>query len=46
MTTNVPRVKASATVLEAAETMNRAKSTGVAVYEDSKVVGLLTARLL
>ena len=46
MTTNVPRVKASATVLEAAETMNRAMSTGVVVCEDDKVVGLLTTRRL
>lgn len=47
MTTNVPRVKSSASVLVAAETMNRAKSTGIAVVdEDDKVVGLLTARRL
>jgi CBS domain-containing protein len=47
MTTNVPRVKSSASVLVAAEAMNRAKSTGVAVVgEDGKVVGLLTARRL
>jgi CBS domain-containing protein/ribosomal protein S27AE len=48
MTTNVPRVKSSATVLESAETMNRANSTGVAVVnEDDQVVGLITAlRLL
>ena len=46
MTTKVPRVKSSATVLEAAETMNRAMSTGAAVYEDGKVVGLVTARRL
>jgi signal-transduction protein with cAMP-binding, CBS, and nucleotidyltransferase domain len=47
MTTDVPRVKSSATVLAAAETMNRARSTGVAVVdEDDRVVGLLTARRL
>jgi signal-transduction protein with cAMP-binding, CBS, and nucleotidyltransferase domain len=47
MTTNVLRVRSSATVLEAAEAMNRAKSTGIAVVnEDEKVVGLLTARRL
>jgi signal-transduction protein with cAMP-binding, CBS, and nucleotidyltransferase domain/ribosomal protein S27AE len=47
MTTDVPRVKSSASVLSAAEAMNRAKSTGVAVVdEDDKVVGLLTARRL
>jgi len=47
MTTDVPRVKSSASVLVAAETMNNAKSTGVAVVgEDGKVVGLLTTRRL
>ena len=46
MSTNIPRVNASATVLEATETMNKAKSTGVVVIEDGKVVGLLTARRL
>lgn len=48
MTTNVPRIGGSATVLEAAEVMNRANSTGVAVVDkDGRVVGLITAlRLL
>jgi len=48
MTTDAPRVKGSATVLESVETMNRANSTGIAVVnEDDRVVGLITAlRLL
>jgi len=46
MTTDVPRVKSSDTVLVVAETMNRAKSSGVAVYEGDRVVGLITARRL
>jgi len=47
MTKDVPRVESSATVLAAAETMNRTKSTGVAVInEDGNVVGLITARRL
>jgi signal-transduction protein with cAMP-binding, CBS, and nucleotidyltransferase domain len=48
MTKDVPRVRRSATVLEAAETMNRANSTGVAVLDEKdNVVGIITAlRLL
>ncbi len=48
MVVDVPRVKASVTVLEAAQAMNRAKSTGVAaVNEDGQVVGLAASlRLL
>jgi CBS domain-containing protein len=48
MTTDVPRVKGSATVLEAADAINRANSTGVAVVNgEDRVVGLITAlRLL
>jgi CBS domain-containing protein/predicted RNA-binding Zn-ribbon protein involved in translation (DUF1610 family) len=48
MTTNVPRVGRSATVLEATDAMNRANSTGVAVVDaDDRVVGIITAlRLL
>jgi len=47
MTTNVPRVKTSATVLEATEAMNRVGSSGVAVFEgDDKIVGLITAKRL
>jgi len=47
MTTNVPHVNSSATVLEAAVAMNRGGWSGIAVVdEDEKVVGLLTARRL
>jgi signal-transduction protein with cAMP-binding, CBS, and nucleotidyltransferase domain len=47
MTTNVPHVNSSATVLEAAEAMNQGGWSGVAVVDDaSKVVGLVTARRL
>jgi CBS domain-containing protein len=48
MTTDVPRVKGSATVLEATETMNEANSNGVAVVDEKdQVVGIITAlRLL
>ena len=44
MTTDVPGVSRSATVLEAAEAMNRANSTGVAaIDEDDRFVGIITA---
>jgi CBS domain-containing protein len=44
MTTNVQRVSRSATVLEAAEVMNRADSTGVVVvHKDDRVVGVVKA---
>jgi len=44
MTTNVPRVRGSATVLEAVEAMNRANSTGIAVVnENDRVMGVITA---
>ena len=48
MTTDVPRVKTSATLLEAAEAINRANSSGAAVVnENGQVVGIVTAlRLL
>jgi signal-transduction protein with cAMP-binding, CBS, and nucleotidyltransferase domain len=48
MTTNVPRVGGSATVLEAVEAMNLANSTGIAVVnENGHVMGVITAlRLL
>ncbi len=46
MTTDVPHVKSSDTVPVVAETMNRVGSSGVAVYEEDKVVGLITARRL
>ncbi len=44
MSTNVPRVKSSTTILEASSIMNREKSSGVVVVEDEKVVGLITER--
>ena len=48
MTTDVPRVKGSSTVLEAADAMNQANSTGVAVVDEKdQDVGIITAlRLL
>jgi len=46
MSTNVPRVKSSATILEAATVMNREKTSGAAVVEGEKVVGLITERAL
>ncbi len=44
MSTKVPKVKSSATILEAASLMNGEKSSGVAVVEGDKVVGVLTER--
>ncbi len=44
MSTKVPTVKSSATILDASSVMNREKSSGVAVVEGEKVVGLLTER--
>ncbi len=44
MSTKVPKVKSSATILEAASLMNDEKSSGVAVLEGEKVVGVLTER--
>ena len=46
MSTKVPMVKSSATILEAASVMNGEKSSGVAVVEGEKVVGLITERAL
>jgi CBS domain-containing protein len=46
MSTNVPRVKTSDTILEAATVMNRDKTSGAAVVEAEKVVGLITERAL
>ncbi len=46
MSTNVPRVKSSDTILEAATVMNREKTSGAAVVEGEKVVGLITERAL
>ncbi len=44
MSTKVPTVKSSATILEAAGVMNAEKSSGVAVVEGERVVGVLTER--
>lgn len=46
MSTNVPRVKSSNTILEAATVINREKTSGAAVVEGEKVVGLITERAL
>jgi CBS domain-containing protein len=46
MSTNVPRVKSSDSILEAATVMNREKTSGAAVVEGEKVVGLITERAL
>ena len=46
MSTNVPRIKTSDTILEAASVMNREKTSGAAVVEGEKVVGLITERAL
>jgi CBS domain-containing protein len=46
MSTNIPRVKSSDTILEAATVMNREKTSGAAVVEGEKVVGLITERAL
>jgi len=46
MSTNVPRVKSSDTILQAATVMNREKSSGATVVEGEKVVGLITERAL
>src|SRR2546426_8751604 len=46
MSTNVPKVKSSATILEAATMMNREKTSGAAVVEGEKVLGLITERAL
>jgi len=46
MSTNVPRVKSSDTILDAATVMNRERTSGAAVVEGEKVVGLITERAL
>ena len=46
MSTNVPRLKSSDTILDAATVMNREKTSGAAVVEGEKVVGLITERAL
>ncbi|HVH15323.1 MAG TPA: CBS domain-containing protein [Candidatus Angelobacter sp.] len=46
MSTDVPRVKSSDTILQAATVMNREKSSGATVVEGEKFVGLITERAL
>src|SRR2546428_10960898 len=46
MSTNVPKVKSSATILEAATMLNREKTSGAAVVEGEKALGLITERAL
>ena len=46
MSTNVPRVKSSDTILEATNVMNRERTSGAAVVEGEKLVGLITERAL
>ena len=44
MSTNVPKVESSATILGASSIMNREKSSRVIVVDGEKVVGLITER--
>jgi CBS domain-containing protein len=46
MSTNVPRVKSSDSILQAANAMNRERTSGAIVIEGEKVVGLITERAL
>jgi len=46
MTTDVPRIGCRATVLEAASAMNKNKSSGVAVFDGERVIGLVSDRRL
>ncbi len=46
MSTKVPKVRSSDTILEAASVMNRERSSGAVVVEEEKVVGLITERAL
>jgi len=46
MSTNVPRVKSSDTILQAATVMNRERTSGAVIVEGEKVVGLITERAL
>jgi len=46
MTTDVPRVSSQTTVLEAADVMNKSKSSGAVVSDGEKVIGLVTDRRL
>jgi signal-transduction protein with cAMP-binding, CBS, and nucleotidyltransferase domain len=44
MSTNIPQVDSSATVLEACKIMNREKFSGVVVFQEDKAIGMLTDR--
>jgi predicted transcriptional regulator len=44
MSTKIPQVKSSATVLEACTIMNREKVSGVVVFQEDKAIGMLTDR--
>ncbi|MGA2791720.1 MAG: CBS domain-containing protein [Candidatus Bathyarchaeia archaeon] len=44
MSTRIPRVNSSATVLEACTIMNREKVSGVVVFQEDKAIGMLTDR--
>ena len=46
MSTDVVRVIASATVLDACKTMNSKGASGVAVFQGDKLIGMLTDRTL
>jgi predicted transcriptional regulator len=44
MSTKIPQVDSSATVLEACTVMNREKFSGVVVFQEDKAIGILTDR--
>jgi predicted transcriptional regulator len=46
MSTNIPQVNSSATILEACTIMNREKVSGVVVFQEDKAIGMLTDRSL
>lgn len=44
MSTKIPQVNSSATVLEACTIMNREKVSGIVVFQEDKAIGMLTDR--
>ncbi len=46
MTTDVPRIDGSASVLDAVKLMNKNRRSGVVVFEDGKPTGMFTERSL
>jgi predicted transcriptional regulator len=44
MSTKIPQVNSSATVLEACTIMNREKFSGVVVFQEDRAIGMLTDR--